>query len=522
MKLVTAAQMRELDRLAIHERGIPGGELMESAGLAVAEAAVNFVAQIPDHPIVVVCGKGNNGGDGFVAARLLAVWGFPVQVVLAAKGEEVTGDARHNLLRLTEVSLEVVEVTDAAAVRPLLQPAPLIIDALLGTGLTGEVRGLAAGLIQAMNDSGRPVLAVDLPSGLHADTGAVLGVAVQATVTVTMGLPKLGLHLYPGVDLAGRVIVADIGFPADLVAASPCAAELTEAEWVRSVLPRRVRSAHKGTFGRVLIVAGSVGMTGAATLAAQAALRMGSGLVYVACPESLNDVLEVKLTEAITLPQPETVARTLHPRALDGLLSLAAEVDVLAIGPGISRHPETAGLIRDLVARVPTPFVLDADGLNAVAGEGSVLAGEHAPAVLTPHPGEMGRLLGMGSEEVQAQRLEAAQRAAKMYHSVVVLKGASSLVVELGRQAMVNPTGNPGLATAGAGDVLTGVIASLIGQGLSPFAAAAAGAYVHGLAGDVAAQSMGEASLLAGDVVDALPAAIRRVAAAPEGGELYP
>ncbi len=510
MKIVTAAQMRALDRAASEGRGLAGRVLMERAGTAVAEAAARLARERPLGDVVIVCGRGNNGGDGFVAARHLVKLGFPVRVLLVGAAAEVAGDAQENLQRLQEAALTASEVQQAAPVAEACRQASVVVDALLGTGLSGEVRGLAAEVIQAMNEAGPPVLAVDIPSGLEADTGAVLGVAVRAVATVTMGLPKLGLYLYPGMDFAGEISVADIGFPDDLVAESPFAATLTEAEWVGQLLPRRVRSAHKGDLGRVLLIAGSVGMTGAATLAAEAALRAGTGLAYVGVPESLNDVLEVKLTEALTYPLPETPERSLHRRALDRILARSEEMDALAIGPGVSRHPETAALIRELVARVQKPFVLDADGLNAVAEDPSALEGEHAPCVLTPHPGEMSRLLGLSIGEVQAKRLEVARAAAARFRSTVVLKGQYSVVADAER-LMLNPTGNPGMATGGTGDVLTGVIASLIGQHLSVFKAAAAGAYLQGLAGDVAAEQVGPVSLLAGDLVTALPEAFRRV-----------
>jgi len=515
MKILTAAQMRDFDRAAIETRGIRGAQLMERAGRAVAERAVRLAREAPAGDIVIICGRGNNGGDGFVAARHLAGRGFRVQVFLAAEREAVTGDAGENLGRLAEAGIEAVEVADAAPVAAACRDAALVVDALLGTGLSGEVRGLAADLIRAMNEAGRPVLAVDVPSGLEADTGAELGVAVQAVETVTMGLPKLGLCLYPGMDRAGRLTVADIGFPPDLVAASPCAAELTEAAWVARLLPKRDRSAHKGEFGRLLVVAGSVGMTGAATLAAESALRAGTGLAYVGCPGSLNDILEVKLTEALTHPLPETPERSLDSTGLSRILELSEEMDVLAIGPGVSRHPGTAQLIRGLVAQGRKPFVLDADGLTACADEPSALEGAHAAAVITPHPGEMSRLMGISTGEVQAKRYEVAQAAARRFRAVVVLKGAYTIIAE-GERTMINPTGNPGLATGGTGDVLTGVVASLLGQGLAPFEAAAAGAYLHGLAGDIAAERRGRASLIAGDLVEALPEAFARVLRASE------
>jgi hydroxyethylthiazole kinase-like uncharacterized protein yjeF len=511
VKVVTTEQMRELDRKAIDERGIAGLTLMENAGRAVAESALRLTESQADRPIVVVCGRGNNGGDGFVAARRLADAGRRVKVFLAAHTEDVEGDARACLQRLSEAAVEVLEVEDVQPVRKACCAAGLVVDALLGTGLSGKVRGLPGELIEVMNQCGRPVLAVDVPSGLDADTGEPLGLAVRAVETVTMGLPKIGLFLYPGMDSVGRVTVADIGFPADLVNDSPSAGDLTDQEWVRMLLPRRRTSAHKGSFGRVLVIAGSAGMTGAACLCAEAALRVGAGLVTVGCPASINDILEVKLTEAMTFPLPETYSRTLDTRALALILELAEEASVVAIGPGLSREPETAVLVRRLAARVERPMVVDADGINALADAAVILEGDHAPAVLTPHPGEMARLMGVATEQVQAHRARFAEAAAKRFRSVVVLKGARSIVAERSRPLTINPTGNPGMATGGTGDVLTGMVAGLLAQGLLPFEAAAAATYLHGLAGDLAADLLGEASLVAGDLLESLPIAIQQV-----------
>ena len=519
MKVVTAEQMRVLDRRAIEERGIPGLELMERAGQAVAEAASRIAASHPDRPIVIICGGGNNGGDGLVAARLLAEMGRGVRVLLATGRKELKGDAATNLARLEESGLVPTEVREAETVRPACDEAALVVDALLGTGLSGELRGPAPEVIQAINEAHRPVLAVDIPSGLHADSGQPLGCAVMAQETITMGLPKLGLFMSPGADYAGQVTVADIGLPSDLVGESEAVAELIEPEWVRLLLPSRRRTAHKGDFGQVLVIAGSVGMTGAAYLCAEGALRVGAGLVRVGCPDSLNDILEVKLTEAMTFPLPETYERTLDTRALALILELAERVSVVAaIGPGLSRHPDTALLVQRLVGRMDKPMVIDADGLNALAETPTLLESDHAPVVLTPHPREMERLMGVSAGEVQASRAQFAQMAANRFQSVIILKGAYTLVAEPGRPLAINPTGNPGMASGGTGDVLTGVVAGLIAQGLLPFEAACVGAYGHGLAGDLASARVGEASLVAGGVVAALPEALRRIAEGKQRG----
>jgi NAD(P)H-hydrate epimerase len=425
-----------------------------------------------------------------------------VQVFLAAARDELSGDAEANLERLEAAGSSADVVSDPGPVSQACPAAALVVDALLGTGLTGKVRGLPGQLIEAVNECAVRVLAVDVPSGLDADTGEPLGLAIRAVETVTMGLPKLGLFLYPGTDYAGRVTVAEIGFPADLLDEAPSVADLIDPEWVRMLLPRREPSAHKGRFGRVLAIAGSAGMTGAACLCAQGALRAGAGLVTVGGPASINDILEVKLTEAMTVPLPETYGRTLDTRALALILELAEDADVLAIGPGLSREPETAVLVRRLVARVEKPIVVAA----------LILEGAHAPAVLTPHPGEMARLMGVAAEKVQSRRAHFAEAAAKRFDATIVLKGARSIIAHAGRPLTINPTGNPGMATGGTGDVLTGMVAALIAQGLLPFEAAAAATYLHGLAGDIAASRLGEASMVAGDVLAAVPEAVRRVA----------
>jgi NAD(P)H-hydrate epimerase len=511
VKIVTSQQMRELDRKAIDEWGVPGLTLMENAGRAVADAALRLTEDMPDRPIVVLCGRGNNGGDGFVAARHLREAGRQVHVFLAATKDEVTGDAGTNLERLESAGPSAALVSDPARVGEACGAAGLVVDALLGTGLTGKTRGLPGQLIETVNESGARVLAVDVPSGLDADTGEPLGLAIRAVETVTMGLPKLGLFLYPGMDYAGRVTLADIGFPGNLLDKAPSVADLIDPEWVRMLLPRRKPSAHKGSFGRVLVIAGSAGMTGAASLCAQGALRAGAGLVTVGCPASVNDVLEVKLTEAMTFPLPETYGRTLDTRALALILELAQEADVLAIGPGLSHEPETAVLVRRLVARVEKPIVIDADGINALADAALILEGAHPPAVLTPHPGEMGRLMGVAAEKIQARRAHFSAAAAKRFHATVVLKGARSIIADGSRPLTINPTGNPGMASGGTGDVLTGMVAGLIAQELLPFEAAVAATYLHGLAGDIAASAVGEASMLAGDLLAAVPEATKRV-----------
>jgi NAD(P)H-hydrate epimerase len=550
MKILTAAQMRDVDRRAIKGRGVPGHVLMENAGESVADLIRRVIAEPAGASVIVFAGKGNNGGDGHVAARHLAQWGIAVRIVLAGTIGDVGGDAAHHLQLAREAGAPVEEITTSLALwrgREALiaaaQESEILVDALLGTGVKGEVTGVVGELIELINavrakrgplDSalslprghrgGRPlVVAVDIPSGINSDTGEVCGRAVEADYTVTMGLPKLGLMVGEGIAHSGRVSVADLGYPADLVAQSDCAAELVEREWADSVMPARRLDANKGDFGRLAVIAGSVGMTGAAALCSMAALRMGAGLVTLGIPASLNDIMEVKVTEVMTLPLPETRERTLSLDARDAALAFAHERDVVVMGPGLSRHPQTKALVADLVAAIERPLVLDADGINALEGDPSPLRARSAPTILTPHPGEMARLIGKTAAEVQRDRLAIARRAAAHFGCIVVLKGARTIIADSQGRAYINSTGNPGMASGGMGDVLSGMIGALLAQlaagtgtdqvrvpSDAAFRAAAAAVFFHGLAGDLAAAEKTEPCLIAGDLLDYLPPALKR------------
>jgi NAD(P)H-hydrate epimerase len=511
LRVATSEEMRELDRRATAEFNLPALLLMENAGAAVAREAVHLLqirlsSSSPRPPVVVVvAGRGNNGGDGFVAARHLQALGCQVTVTLAGAEKKVQGNARANLEMARAAGIKLEPISAA----PERFDADLIIDALLGTGLKGAVTGLAAELIAAMNRSSCPVLAVDVPSGLEADTGRA-DIAVQAAVTVTFALPKVGLLCYPGKAHAGDLVVASIGMPRPLLEedVSPQTYALDRHQ-VRALLPDRPPDANKGTFGRALIIAGSEGMTGAAALAAEGAGRIGAGLVFVAVPQSLLPVLEQKLTEALKIGLPETPTRAHTIHAWDTLAERLASSTALAVGPGLGRHPDTVQLVRRLLKEAHCPVVIDADGLNAVAPAGPDTFPAHS--AITPHPGEMGRLMGLDTAQVQADRLQTAREAATRFGCVVVLKGAGTVVAEPGGTAWINPTGNAGLATGGTGDVLTGALVGLLAQGLSPLDAARAAVYLHGLAGELAAAEIGDAGTLAGDLLPRLPAALRLV-----------
>lgn len=514
MKLVTAEEMREMDRRTIEEVGVPSLVLMENAGRTTYQILRGEFPGLAG-PVAVVAGRGNNGGDGFVVARYLANDGIPVSVFLLAEKAQVQGDARVNLNILAHLGVEVTEVlteADLNAALPHLSRAELIVDALLGTGLNSPVRGLMAALIEHLNRLRLPVLAVDIPSGLSADTGEPLGIAIQAEVTVTYGFPKLGQVLPPGRDYVGRLWQVDIGIPPAL--AETVKVELAEARHLRRCLPPRPFGSHKGTFGHLVVLAGSEGKTGAAALAADGGLRAGAGLVTAAVPASLNDILEVKLTEAMTLPLPEAAGvRAVGRGALAPLKDFLADKTALALGPGLGTHPETQELVCHLVRELPQPVVIDADGINCLGRDPQCLKEAAGPRILTPHPGEMARFLGSTPKEVQARRLEVAREVAARYGIYVVLKGAQTVVAAPDGRLSLNPTGNPALASGGTGDVLTGLISGYLAQRLAPWDAARLGVYLHGLAADYLTQQVGVQGLVAGDLLDVFPEMLAEFAA---------
>jgi NAD(P)H-hydrate epimerase len=504
--------MRALDRHAISKLGVPGELLMEDAGRAAAEAVL---AELPaGGEVVVVCGGGNNGGDGLVVARLLHLAGLPVRAALVGEARRLRGDAaaNHRRARAAGVALE--------GTRWRAPRRGVVVDALFGTGLSRAVAGAAATSVRRINGcrGGEVrVVSLDLPSGVSSETGGVLGVAVEADLTVTFGLPKLGLALEPGRSRAGRVLVARIGIADAAPGMAPDALLWTRAA-AGARLPARPASGHKGSFGHALVVAGSEGKTGAAALAAEGAGRVGAGLVTIACPASLNDVLETKCTEAMTVALPDTPARALAGSAEDALVALAAERSAVGLGPGLGRGAETAKLVRGFALRSEKPLALDADGLHAFADAPARLRARRAPTVLTPHPGEAAALLGGSAADVNRDRVSAARRLSDLCGCVVLLKGAATLVAAPGEPLLVNPTGGPALGSGGTGDVLLGMLAGLLAQGVPAREAAALAAFLHGFAGDRLAARHGPSGLLAGDLAREIPAAsqaLREAAAAP-------
>ncbi len=514
MKLATAEQMRAIDQRAIEGCGVPGIVLMENAAIALREAALEMLRACGGHTVKILAGGGNNGGDGLALGRQLLSRNVEVECLLLSPASELAGDAATNLKAAQALGVPVRELGRAEAPAALgrdLCDADLVVDAILGTGITGEVRGAARRGIEALSHvPPERVLAVDVPSGVDSDTGQVLGAAVRCARTVTLGLAKVGLYCYPGAAYAGEVTVDPIGLPPELLEPDSIKVHLTTAGDCRAALPARRPDAHKGDCGRVLVVAGSAGLTGAAAMAGLAALRAGAGLVTVATPKTANAILEVKLTEVMTAPMAETGDGAFALTAVASLLEMCGDSDVVAIGPGVSQANEAQRVARRLVREVEPPIVVDADGLNALVGRVEVVQERRSPAVLTPHPGELSRLTEQSVDEIQADRVQAALKAAEAFGAIVVLKGARTVVAAPDGTAHVNPTGNEGMASGGTGDVLTGLIAGLIAQGAEPYEAAMAGVYVHGLAGDLAAASSTRA-MVACDLMDQLAEAFAAV-----------
>ena len=518
MHLVTAQQMAAIDRRTIEGLGIDGYALMKRAGQAVVDELVARSGSLVADRVIVLCGRGNNGGDGFVIARLLREQRADVRCYLVASDpDSVKGAALQAKADWERDGGETVTLTEDAVIRETARTwsdADIIVDAMLGTGLSGEVRGVVRTAIEEVGKLRVPVVAVDIPSGIDGDTGAVLGAAIQASLTVTFGLPKVGQAFHPGKRHAGTLVVADIGFPQEAVDAEAGRLFLTGKDDARRWMPTRAPNTHKGAQGTVLVVAGSRGMTGAAALTAEAALRVGVGLVYLAIPESLNDILETMLREVITKPMPEVgKKRCFAVRALGGLKAEAKNADVVALGPGIGRHHETIDLALRFIQQTDVPIVVDADALFALskADVSAFPVKRTAPLILTPHYGELARLLSVEVAEIAANPLRFAREARDRFGATVLLKGDPTVVCGPSGDDWVNTTGNSGMATAGMGDVLTGAIAGLYGQLRDAEVATRLGAYVHGLAGDLARDDLGVHGMIAGDVLERLPAAMRKL-----------
>lgn len=535
MKVVTAEEMRRIDRETIEECGIPGVVLMERAGLAVVSKIKELVGR---KKVIIVSGSGNNGGDGLVVARNLHNEGWDVKVFLTSRPEDLKGDALSQYKAAVKFGVNIQPIKELIINHSsLITHHTVIVDAFLGTGLSKNVTGMLSEVIGLLNKSNKPIISVDIPSGISSDNGQVMGEAVRANYTVTFGLPKRGHLLYPGAEYAGKLFIEDIGFPERLLRSEKFNVELLRKNYVSSLIPERRKYSHKGDYGHVFIVAGSRGKTGAALMAAKACLRSGVGLVTIGVPESLADIFQSRVTEEMTLILPDKGDGSLSGKASNKILNFVNEkADVLAIGPGIGVSAENEKLMKTLIKNSAAPIVIDADGINSIKGNGEVFSRAKAPVILTPHPGEMARLLqntgykiqdsgikpplplftkgGQGGitvriQDIEQDRINAAISFAKETGIHLVLKGVPTVIATPDGRAFINPTGNPGMATAGTGDVLTGMISGFLSQTMNSLHACILGVYMHGLAGDIAATEKGQQPMIATDIIDKIPEAFR-------------
>jgi NAD(P)H-hydrate epimerase len=518
MRILSAAQMREADRYTIEDIGIPSLVLMENAGRQVVAALEAAYESRLEGRVAVLCGRGNNGGDGFVVARTLMQRGVDVAVFLIGTVSDVRGDARTNLDILGRLGATVVEVGDEQTWElhfSEISQCTLIVDAIFGTGLKSALGGMMETLVADVNAAGIPIVAIDLPSGLSADTPHLIGDCIDASMTVTLAAPKLPLVLPPGEMHAGDVVIADIGIPSDVIEGLEGAhIELLTPEQLRPLVEPRAADSHKGDFGRVTIVAGSRGKTGAAFLAAVGALRSGTGLVTVATPASCLPIVASMGPEFMTEPLGDAKSAFVTPAAAQTVLEMRH--DVIACGPGLGREPSVGEFVRALVERSTVPLVLDADALTVLADDPSTLVGsEERDVIVTPHPGEMAHLVGVSVDEVQANRIDVASTFAVTRHVYVVLKGHRTIIATPDGRVFINPTGNAGMATGGTGDLLTGMIAAWLAQLLDAEAACRLAVFLHGAAGDLAEDSEGEVAMTAMDVAAVLGKALGRLC----GGE---
>ncbi len=510
MKLSTKQVSREIDRRTIEEFGIPGVVLMENAGRAVASA---ILAEYPSaEKMAVICGAGNNAGDGFVIARHLISSGKAVSIHIAERKERYRGDAKTNLDSLLEIGAEVRELGGKL---PRIKDADVIVDAIFGTGLDRDVGGFYEKLIKFINRQSAPCVCVDIPSGLDADTGRPLGVAVQADVTVTFAPAKLGICIYPGVDYAGKLCVADITIPRLLKEDLPL--ELLTFQKCRGLIKKRAADSHKGTYGHLLVLAGSPGKSGAAVLCAEAALRAGSGLVTLGVPNSISPAVEEKTTEVMSVSLKDSKDGTFHPDAHEEVLrELDGKKTALAVGPGISTSRSTGKFLEKVIAQCEVPVTLDADALNIISKNPDILRKTKVPAVITPHPGEMARLCGVRTKQVQDDRVGISTRFSEEYGCYIVLKGARTVVTTPGGEVFINPTGNSAMATAGTGDVLTGIIGGLAAQGYDCLQSCLLGVFLHGHAADLLLEETGTAGFTASEISRKIPASRNSIISSTE------
>jgi hydroxyethylthiazole kinase-like uncharacterized protein yjeF len=504
MKVSRVSEMRNLDRKAIDDFGITQEMLMENAG----EAAYFVILKefgVQGRKFVVFCGAGNNGGDGFVVARKIHSTGGEVRVFFLGERGKLEGAAKKNFDIISRMPIEVSNVQSIEQIKEATSDCDAIVDAIFGTGISREVTGIYKDTIQLINESKKKVFSIDIPSGVNGDTGQVMGSAVRSNYTVTYGLPKIGNMLYPGFELCGKLYVSHISFPPSLYNTDSIKVQINGPV----ELPQRDRDTHKGSYGRALFIAGSSNYLGAPYFSALSFLKAGGGLSYLATPKSISPFLASKGSEIVFVPQKETSSESLAIESKEELLEFSKRVSMVIMGPGLSLNKETQELVRELARKIETPLLIDGDGITAIAEEVKLIKERKAETILTPHGGEMSRITKMEVSEVNEDKINVLQRTAKELNAIIVLKGAHSLVGYPDESVYINTSGNPGMATAGSGDILTGAIAAMYGLGLPLRDAVRMGVFIHGLSGDLAAREKGEDGITAQDILDYLPSAVR-------------
>ncbi len=504
MKISSVSQMRDLDRGAIEKFGIEDKLLMENAGLAMF-GVIQSKLGVRGKKFAVFCGVGNNGGDGCVVARKLHSNGGDVKVFIVGDRKRFTGSAKMNFDIVKKLPVEIIEIVDADAVKTCVLDSDGIVDAIFGTGLARDVEGLYRDVIEVINDSGKPVFSVDIPSGVNGDTGMIMGAAVKADYTVTFGLPKVGNMLFPGYALCGKLYVTHISFPPSHHNDDSIKVEIN----ITPEIPPRGADVHKGDLGDVLFIAGAAGYFGAPYFAAFSFMKAGGGYARLASPRSITPFIAGRGSEIVFIPQEETVSGSIAFKNKDALLGLSEKVDMVVLGPGLSLDEETQELVRELARDITKPLLIDGDGITAMCGDLQILRERTAPAILTPHLGEMSRITGVDVKEIQADRIGVLQNASRDLNAIIVMKGAHSLTGYPDGRIFINLSGNPGMATAGSGDVLTGTIAAMFGLGLPVEDAVRKGVFIHGVSGDLAAECEGEDGMTAQDIMDYLPLAVK-------------
>ncbi|HEY9061951.1 MAG TPA: NAD(P)H-hydrate dehydratase [Pseudobacteroides sp.] len=513
MKVATPEQIGRMDDETINKIGIPGIVLMENAALKVVEETTRSIGAMEGKKVIVLAGKGNNGGDAYAVARHLNNLGAYVSVYITSKKSEVKSDAQINLKIIENMNIKTVEVVDKnilSEIKRELECCDAVIDGIFGTGFKGQVTGIIEEIVKLVNDSSKYVVSIDIPSGVNGETGKVLGKSIKAHKTVTFTFPKTGLLISPGCEHTGELVIADIGIPKSICDAVNMKTTLIDKEHVSDIIPKRIKESSKGNYGRVLIISGSTGMTGSGCLCAKAALRSGAGLVYLGVPAVLGNIYSAQLVEPIVIPFEDKGKEHFSKESAKDILKQMEKMNVAAIGPGISCRQDIIELVQEILVNASVPIVLDADALNAVSKDAAILKKAKVPVVVTPHPGEMARLMGMSISDIQNDRIKHAGDFSAQYNVITVLKGSKTIIAAPGGRIYINPTGNPGMSTAGTGDVLTGIIAGFIGQGFTPEDSAVAGVFLHGLAGDMAAHKKGQYGIIAGDLIEELPYAIHQ------------